>query len=269
MTSMDSQEHGRREPGSTGRDTPNQDRPGQDRHTAWDGHSDGSDPVHPGASERLAEHAGRTEDGAREHAAVESSAGQGTHTAQPRTQSLPPLAADLGAPAILEHRLVALEIGSAVCPVAIHRWTGSQVGTLLLTPTQAQVWARAGRLTLATSEGLEHRLTVLAPEEAAGVPLGAHWPLGEPAGRAKRIAAAAVHDVGDLLTFPAWLAHTAHLSGARNQQLARLVNQIRTASPGTAVYYGQTFGHLHARPEQHHPYDHRGLVGHEGWPREL
>jgi hypothetical protein len=243
MTSMDSQEH---------------DGLQHDAHRAHDRRADGPDPVHPEASERLAEH---------------EAARQGTHTAQPQPQHQPqpepPLATDVGAPAILEHRLVALEIGSAACPVAIHRWTGAQVETLLLTPTQAQVWARAGRLTLATSEGHEHRLTVLAPEEAAGAPLSAHWPLGEPDGRVKRIAAAAAHDVGDLLTFPAWLARTAHVSGARNEQLTRLVNRIRTASPGTAVYYGQTFGHLHARPEQHHPYDHRGLVGHEGWPREL
>jgi len=218
-------------------------------------HPGGPDPAHPGASERRPEH-----DPVYAHP-------DGSHP--DAAHSEPPLAADFGAPAILEHRVVALEIGTSPCPVAIHRWTGTQVGTILLTPTQAQVWARAGRLTLATAEGDEHRLTVLAPDEAAGAVLGAHWPLGEPDGRVKRIATAAAHDVGDLLTFPAWLARTAHLSGERNHQLARLVHRIRTASPGTAVYYGQTFGHLHARPEQHHPYDHKGLVGHEGWPGEL
>lgn len=180
-----------------------------------------------------------------------------------------PLASALGVPAVLEHRVVAVEVGSAASPVAVHRWTGKQVCTLLLTPTQAQVWARAGRLTLATAEGEELPLTVLAPAEGATVPLGAHWPLGEPAGRMRRIAAAAAHDVGDLLTFPAWLSRTAHVSGERNNQLARLVHRIRAASPSTAVYYGQTFGHLHAQPNQLHPYDHKGLVGHEGWPGEL
>lgn len=180
-----------------------------------------------------------------------------------------PFAADLGVPAVHEHRVVAVEVGSAASPVAVHRWSGEQVSTLLLTPTQAQVWARAGRLTLATAEGDELPFTILAPEEGATAVLGAHWPLGEPDGRVKRIASAAAHDVGDLLTFPAWLARTAHLSGERNHQLVRLVNRIRKASPSTVVYFGQTFGHLHARPDQHHPYDRRGLVGHEGWPGEL
>lgn len=181
----------------------------------------------------------------------------------------PPPASDLGAPAVLDHQIVAVEVGSAAGPVAIHRWTGDQVCTQLLTPTQAQVWARAGRLTLATTAGEELALTMLAPEEATTATLGAHWPLGEPESRAKRIAAAAAHDVGDVLTFPAWLARTAHRSGERNRQLDRMVHEIRAASPSTSVYYGQTFGHMHARPEQHHPYDHKGLVGREGYPDEL
>jgi hypothetical protein len=252
MTSMDSDEH--------------------DRRADHDRHPDGPDPVHPGASERPREHTAPPANAELPDTAEPPNNTAVDVQADPNAQAhhtQPPLATDLGAPAILEHRLVALEIGSAVSPVAIHRWTGRQVGTILLTPTQAQVWARAGRLTLATAEGHEHRLTVLAPDEAAAAALGAHWPLGEPDGRVKRIAFAAAHDVGDLLTFPAWLARTAHLSGERNQQLARLVNRIRTASPGTVVHYGQTFGHLHAQPGQQHPYDHRGLVGHEGWPREL
>lgn len=181
----------------------------------------------------------------------------------------PPQASDLGAPAVLDHQVVAVEVGSAAGPVAIHRWTGGQVCTQLLTPTQAQVWARAGRLTLATSAGDELALTMLAPEEAPTATLGAHWPLGEPESRTMRIASAAAHDVGDLLTFPAWLARTAHRSGERNRELARMVHQIREASPSTVVYYGQTFGHMHARPDQHHPYDHKGLVGREGYPDEL
>ena len=248
MTSMDSHKHdvaARRRPTAGG----------------------GQDPAHPGIGERrpaqvlAADHTAHGEAGPSITAPADTSvAPQGAR---------PPAAGTLGTPAVLDHQVVAVEIGTSACPVAIHRWTGEQVGTLLLTPSQAQVWARAGRLTLVGADGVEHRLTVLAAEEAAGAALGAHWPLGEPDGRAKRIAAAAAHDVGDLLPFPAWLARTAHLSGERNQQLARLVNRIRTASPETAVYYGQTFGHLHPRPDQHHPYDHRGLVGHEGWPGEL
>jgi hypothetical protein len=35
------------------------------------------------------------------------------------------------------------------------------------------------------------------------------------------------------------------------------------------VFYGQTFGFEHHRPEHHHPYDHRGIVGREGYPGEL
>ena len=212
----------------------------------------GPDPVHPEAS------------------SLHQPTADGTAPLQPPAEpGARPLASDLGVPAVLEHQVVAVEVGSAASPVALHSWNGEQVSTLLLTPTQAQVWARAGRLTLATAEGDELPLTVLAPEEGATAELGAHWPLGEPDGRVRRIAAAAAHDVGDLLTFPAWLARTAHLSGERNTQLARLVHDIRTASPSTAVYYGQTFGQLHARPDQHHPYDHKGLVGHEGWPGEL
>jgi hypothetical protein len=223
-------------------------------HGGGVGHPDGPDPVHPALRERTPPHTSVT-----------------THEQSPEPPhgAEPPAAAGLGSPAVLDHRVVAVQVGATACPVAVHRWTGDAVGTWLFTPTQAQVWARAGRLTLVTAEGREYRLTVLAPEECAEAVLGEHWPLHEPERRMRRIASAAVHDVGELLAFPAWLARTAHLSGERNRELARLVLRIRTASPGTAVYYGQTFGHLHPRPGQHHPYDHRGLVGHEGWPREL
>ncbi len=180
-----------------------------------------------------------------------------------------PLAADLGIPAVLEHQVVAVEVGPAHAPVAIHRWSGDRVSTLRFTPAQAQVWARAGRLTLVTAEGVEFRLTVLAPQEVETAELGAHWPLGEPENRTKRIATAVAHDVGDVLTLPAWLVRTVHRSGDRNRRLGRLVNRIREASPSTIVYDGQTFGPMHARPDQYHPYDHKGLVGHEGYPDEL
>jgi len=184
-------------------------------------------------------------------------------------QSGAPLAADLGAPAVLGNCTVALEIGAPSAPVALHCWNGHEVETIPMSPTQAQVWARAGRLTLVNADGGEYRLTILAPKEGSNALLGAHWPLKEPDNRVMRIASAAVHDVGDILFFPAWLARTAHVSGERNHELARIVLLIRKASPSTAVYYGQTFSHMHARPDQHHPYEHHGLVGHEGWPREL
>jgi hypothetical protein len=223
----------------------------------------GPDPVHPRLGKPSATLGHAT--GAEHHAGAD-------YTTNPRGDGkpvAPPLARDLGVPAILLNQVVALEVGSCACPVGIHRWAGDRVRTILLTPTQAQVWARAGRLTLISAEGDEYRLTVLAAEEGASAALGAHWPLHEPAGRVRRIASAAAHDVGDLLTFPAWLARTAHISGGRNQQLARLINRLRKASPATAVHYGQTFGHLRSAPDQFHPYDHKGLVGHEGWPHEL
>ncbi|MBS2965845.1 hypothetical protein KGA66_22530 [Actinocrinis puniceicyclus] len=216
----------------------------------------GPDPAHPHASGMRA--GSQAVQFHPEHAA-RGAAGSGS----------PPLARALGFPAVLLNQVVAVEVGSCACPVGIHRWTGSEVGTILLTPAQAQVWARAGRLTLVSAEGDEYRLTVLAPQEGASIALGTHWPPREPAGKVRRVAAAAAHDVGDLLTFPAWLARTAHTSGERNQQLIRLVDRIHGSSPRTVVHYGQTFGHEHARPGQFHPYDHRGLVGHEGWPHEL
>ena len=83
------------------------------------------------------------------------------------------------------------------------------------------------------------------------------------------MATAAVHDVGDVLTFPVWLARTAKLSGQRNAALHALMCKLRKASPGTAVFYTNTFAFEHHRPEQERPYDHRGIVGREGYPTEL
>lgn len=231
--------------------------------------SAGPDPVHPKLSALSTAHSPAHSHG-HAHATIAERAAQLRHSRAEEARTEPPLAADLGTPAVLLNQVVALEVGSCPCPVGIHRWAGDGVSTILLTPTQAQVWARAGRLTLVSAEGDEYRLTVLAPEEGATATLGAHWPLREASGRVRRIASAAAHDVGELLTFPAWLARTAHISGERNQQLARLVNRIRVGSPVTVVHYGQTFGHEHpAGPKQLHPYDHKGLVGHEGWPHEL
>jgi len=211
--------------------------------------SDGLDPVHPRQ--------------APQHWA------DGAPTAAPPTASGAPKAADLGTAAVLEHRVVAIEAGAAASPVAVHVWRGDRVETILLHPVEAQVWARAGRLTLTCPDGTEHRFTVLAPSESALLQLGARWPARRPEGRAARIAASAAHDIGDVLTFPAWLARTAHVSGERNRALQDLVRRIRAASPKTGISFGQTFGYLHPRPEQHRPYDHRGLLGHEGYPGEL
>lgn len=180
-----------------------------------------------------------------------------------------PNAADLGTPAVLDHHVVAIETGATASPVAVHAWRDGEVHTSLMHPIEAQVWARAGRLTLTCPNGTEHRFTVLAPSESGELPLGAPWPPRRPEGKAARIATAAAHDIGDVLTFPAWLARTAHISGQRNRTLQALVRRIRAASPSTGISYGQTFGYLHSRPDQHHPYDRRGLVGHEGYPGEL
>ena len=193
----------------------------------------------------------------------------GAPTSAPPPASGAPKAAGLGTPAVLDHNVVAIEAGAAASPVAVHVWREDQVETVLLHPVEAQVWARAGRLTLTCPNGTEHRFTVLAPSEGAELRLGARWPARRPEGRAARIATSAAHDIGDVLTFPAWLARTAHVSGERNRALQDLVRRIRAASPSTVVSFGQTFGHLHSQPHQHRPYDHRGLMGHEGYPDEL
>jgi len=134
-----------------------------------------------------------------------------------------------------------------------------------------QVWARAGRMTVIAHDGTELKFTILCPEEAEaeGIELGERWPLREPESAARRVAAAAAHDVADVLTFPAWLARTTKLSGRRNAAMHRLVKQLRRTSPETKVFVGQTFGFEHHRPEHHRPYDHRGIVGKEGYPTEL
>jgi hypothetical protein len=177
----------------------------------------------------------------------------------------PRSAAELGTPAVLEHRIVALEAGDGAGPLIVHTVDGRRT----MMPLEARVWARAGRLTVIAHDGSELKLTVLGPQEAEDLRLGERWPAGEPEGRAKRMAAAAMHDVGDVLTLPAWLARTARLSGQRNVALHALVCRLRKASPGTAVFYGQTVGFDHHRPEQERPYDHRGIVGREGYPTEL
>jgi hypothetical protein len=177
----------------------------------------------------------------------------------------PRAAAELGAPAVLQHRVVALEAGSGSSPLIVHTVDGDR----RMTPVSAQVWARAGRLTVVADDGSELRVTVLGADEFAGLRLGEHWPVGEPDSRVRRVASACVHDVGDVLTFPAWLARTTRISGQRNTALHALLRRLRKQSPDTKVFIGQTFGSEHHRPELEHPYDHRGIVGREGYPTEL
>jgi len=174
-------------------------------------------------------------------------------------------AAELGTPAVLDHRVVALEAGSGPSPLIVHTVDGDRA----VLPLEAQVWARAGRMTVVADDGSELKMTVLCPHEAEGLRLGEHWPIGEPEGRVRRMASAAAHDVGDVLTFPAWLARTTRLSGQRNAALHGLVCRLRKASPGTAVFYGQTIGFDHRRPEQDSSHHHRGILGREGYPPEV
>ena len=174
-------------------------------------------------------------------------------------------ASALGTPAVLEHRVVALEPGSGSKPLIVHTAEGERA----VMPLEARVWARAGRLTVIAHDGTEMKMTVLGAQEAEGLRLGDHWPLGEPESRGKRVVSAAAREVGDVLTFPAWLARTTRISGQRNTAMHALIRQIRKASPDTAVFIGQTFGFEHHRPEYEHPYDHRGPLGREGYPKEL
>jgi len=181
----------------------------------------------------------------------------------------PPFAEQLGVPAVLDHRMVAVEADVGAAPIMIHSWEHDRIESALKHPVTVQTWARAGRMTLIAADGGEVRLTVLAPYEFLGVRLGDHWPRGEPESRVKRIATATARDVGDVLTFPAWLTRTANISGGRNKQLNKLVRRLRGCCPEIIVLSGQTFGTDRQRPGQARPYDHRGLVGRHGWPGQL
>lgn len=175
------------------------------------------------------------------------------------------VAAELGTPAVLEHHVVALSTPGGSKPLVVHTIDGD----LDLVPIGVQVWARAGRMTVVAQGGAEMKFTILCPDEHEDVEIGERWPLGEPDGAAKRFATAAARDVADAVTFPAWLARTTRNSGQRNATMHALVRRLRAASPETAVYVGQTYAFEHHHPERNHPYDHRGIVGHEGYPREL
>jgi hypothetical protein len=156
-----------------------------------------------------------------------------------------PLASNLGVPAVFEHRVAAIEVGSPVSPVAIHRWTGERLETLVVNPVRTYIWARAGRITVVCRSGAEHRFTVLAPEEYEGVDLGEPWPRHQPQGRGQRIALAAAHDVADVLTFPLWLKRTAHVSGERNKATLVLIRRIHAASPELQISRDATVGVEH------------------------
>lgn len=226
------------------------------------------DPVHPTPRPNPATvTATMDEQAAHQQAANPQAGGAAAGGAQPENARQPDGqdASELGTPAVLNHRVVALEAGSGENPLIMHTVDGDRA----MMPVTAQVWARAGRLTVVAHDGSELKLTVLGADECAHVKLGSHWPVGEPESRVKRMASAAAHDVGDVLTFPAWLARTTRISGQRNAAMHALIRKLRKESPGTKVFVGQTFGSEHHRPELEHPYDHRGIVGREGFPTEL
>jgi hypothetical protein len=222
------------------------------------------DPVHPATGMRAA---ARTTTASRAVGTIRTSAAIPTTTrtdAPPRGHA--PLASNLGAPVVFEHRVAALEVGSPVSPVAVHRWTGERLETLVVTPAAAYIWARAGRITMVCRGGTEHRFTVLAPQEYEGVDLGEPWPRHQPQGRAQRVALAAAHDVADVLTFPLWLKRTAHVSGERNKTTLVLMRRIHAAYPALEICRDATYGVEHGKPGQLSGYNQRGILGHEGYP---
>ncbi|HEV2638434.1 MAG TPA: hypothetical protein VGX23_25030 [Actinocrinis sp.] len=180
-----------------------------------------------------------------------------------------PRATDLGFPAVLEHEVVGIEIGAAPRPIIVHRWVDGRPRAFPMRPLHAVVWARAGRVTLIGDDDVTHRLTLLAPDEHGAHRIGEHWPLNEPENRAKRVAAATLRDVGEVLIFPVWLARTAHLSAERNAMTKRFLRDLAAASPDTVIQHNQTFGTPAPTPGQVPPFEHRGLLGHEGYPKEM
>ncbi|HEY3871297.1 MAG TPA: hypothetical protein VGM10_23250 [Actinocrinis sp.] len=167
---------------------------------------------------------------------------------------------------MFEHRVAALEVGSPVSPVAIHRWTGERLETVVVAPAAAYIWARSGRITVVCRSGAEHRFTVLAPEEYEGVDLGEPWPRHQPHSRAQRVALAAAHDVADVLTFPLWLKRTAHVSGERNRTARVLMRRIYAACPELRICQDATYGVEHDKAGQFSGYSQRGILGREGYP---
>ena len=211
------------------------------------------DPVHPGLI----------------HSTPEPAVKSTKATTATMAETGPPRAVDLGFPAVLDHRLVALGVSSSTTPVTIYGWADGQPEAVPMMPLDVQVWARAGRITLIGSDGRSHRLTLLAAVEYMSHRIGERWPLGESGAWTKQVALATLHDVGHALTFPVWMARTAHISGARNAATNEFIRKLAAASPGTVVQRNQTFGTPQTKPGHLRPYDHRGLVGHEGYPGEL
>lgn len=208
------------------------------------------DPVHPVPA---------TPAGTRERA---GRPGRGPEAAGPPVDSL--LAVDHGWPAALDHEIVALSAGGSP-PLVVHTVDGD----VDLVPRAVQVWARAGRMTVITQDDEEMKFVVLAPEEHEELELGERWPAREPENAGVRFAAAAARDIADIITFPMWLARTTKSSGERNEAMHTLVRRLRKCSPDTDVFVCQTYPFEHHDPARHHPYDHRGIVGHEGYPHEL
>jgi hypothetical protein len=235
------------------------------------------DPVHPGVIRPAA--AGPTSAGpqapratAPRAAARRTPRSAADRPAQRRRTQLaerPPRAAELGFPAVLEHELVAIGIADSATPVTVTRWFDGGPQTAHMRPLHAVVWARAGRVTLVGADDVSHRLTLLAEDEYGQHRIGEHWPLGESESRTKRVAAATLRDLGDVLTFPVWLVHSANTSGERNVITKKFLRRLAAVSPDTVIHHNQTFGTPPARPGQLRPYDHRGLVGQEGYPKEL
>lgn len=225
------------------------------------GSADGARPADGAAPAKARPETGRT--------ATRTSGERVAQRRRTRSAERPPRAAELGFPAVLEHELVAVTVTASRTPVTVHRWADGRVRPDPMLPLHAVVWARAGRVTLAGADDLVHRLTLLAEDEYGEHRIGEHWPLGEPAGRARRVAAATLRDLGDVLTFPVWLARTSHISARRNLITKRFLRELVAVSPDTVVQHNQTFGTPPDRPGQVRPYDHRGLVGHEGYPKEL
>lgn len=188
---------------------------------------------------------------------------RGSEDAGPLVESM--FAADYGWPAALDHEIVALSTPGGAVPLVLH----TAEGDFDLVPRAVQVWARAGRMTVITQDDREMKFVMLAPEEHEELELGERWPAGEPEAVGLRFAAAAARDLADIITFPVWLTRTTKSSGERNAAMHKLVRSLRKCSPQTDVFMCQTYPFEHHHPERHHPYDHRGIVGHEGYPREL
>lgn len=209
------------------------------------------DPVHPVAPPPAGTDA-RTEQSVR-----------GPEGAGYRADSL--LAADHGWPAALDHEIVALSTPGGSTPLVLH----TEEADIGLNPRAVQVWARAGRMTVVAEDGEEMKFVMLSPDEHEELELGERWPAHEPESAGLRFAAAAARDIADIVTFPVWLARTTKSSGERNAAMHSLVRRLRKCSPETDVFVCQTYPFEHHHPDRHHPYDHRGIVGHEGYPREL